>query len=93
VKRAIWATRNYGLKSTIIKILEISEKYVTLLDHQEDKMKKTIITMSVVLGLALGGILSTVSFTDITKNAVACGGKDKGATDDTDNTSGSGAQT
>jgi hypothetical protein len=56
-------------------------------------MKKTIITMSVVLGLALGGILSTVSFTDITKNVVACGGKDKGATDDTDNTSGSGAQT
>lgn len=56
-------------------------------------MKKTIITMSVVLGLALGGIFNIVSFTDLTKNAVACGSKDKGASDDTDNTDGSSAQT
>jgi hypothetical protein len=60
---------------------------------RREKMKKTIITMSVVLGLALGGIFNIVSFTDVTKNAVACGDKDKGASDDTDSTDGSSAQT
>ncbi len=56
-------------------------------------MKKTIITMSVVLGLALGGIFNIVSFTDLAKDAVACGGKDKGASDDKGGTDSSGAQT
>lgn len=56
-------------------------------------MKKTIITVSVVLGLALGGIFNIVSFTDVTKNAVACGDKNKGTSDDTDSTDGSSAQT
>jgi hypothetical protein len=64
-----------------------------LFSYQEEKMKKTIITMSVVLGLALGGIFNIVSFTDLTKNAVACGGKDKGASDGTDTTDGSSAET
>jgi hypothetical protein len=57
------------------------------------KMKKTIITISVVLGLALGGIFNILSFTDVTKNVVACGDKDKGSSDDTDSTDGSSAQT
>lgn len=56
-------------------------------------MKKTIITMSVVLGLALGGVFNIVSFTDLAKDAVACGGKDKGASDDTDKSTGSSAET
>ena len=48
-------------------------------------MKKIIITMSIVLGIALGGIFNIVSFTDVTKNTVACG--------DTDKTGGSSAET
>lgn len=60
---------------------------------QEEKMKKIIITMSIVLGIALGGIFNIVSFTDVTKNTVACGDKDKGASDDTDKTGGSSAET
>lgn len=56
-------------------------------------MKKVIITMSIALGIALGGMFNLVSLTDVAKDAVACGGKDKGASEDTDNTSGSSAQT
>ncbi len=56
-------------------------------------MKKTIITMSVVLGLALGGIFNVVHFTDLAKDAVACGGKDKGASDDQGTTDSSSAET
>lgn len=56
-------------------------------------MKKVIITVSIVLGISLGGVFNIVSFTDVTKNAIACGDKDKGASDDTDNTSGSSAET
>ncbi len=48
-------------------------------------MTKAIITMSVVLGLVLGGLFPVSTFIDITPEAVACGGNsdDKGYPEDT----------
>ena len=56
-------------------------------------MRKVIITMSIVLGVALGGIFNIVSIGDVTPNALACGDKDKGASEDTDKTGGSSTET
>ena len=56
-------------------------------------MYKILITLLVAFGLAIGGLLNVSSFTDISPDAIACGGKDKGSSEGTDSSGESGAQT